>query len=117
MYIYLVDDQVGIINPLATILHMHGHQTKIMENGREALDQLKIDCPLPDLILLDYMMPVMNGLEFRTQQLIEPEFAKIPTCLFTASSSHIDLPEYAFTKILRKPVSSHTILALLEELG
>jgi len=53
-------------------------------DGRDALDKLDSSSPRPCLILLDLMMPVMDGQSFRQRQLEIPDLAKIPVVVFSA---------------------------------
>jgi len=59
--VLVVDDDPDILEALAEILEVEGFSVRRARNGQEALDQLE---PAPDLILLDLMMPVMDGWEF-----------------------------------------------------
>jgi CheY-like chemotaxis protein len=54
-------------------------------NGREALERLR-DEPVPDLILLDLMMPVMSGWEFLAQRQAQPALAGIPVMILSSLS-------------------------------
>ena len=55
-------------------------------NGKEALESMRKD-GLPALILLDLMMPIMNGWQFRLELRQIPEFAKIPVVVLSADNS------------------------------
>lgn len=59
--VLVVDDDPDILEALAEILEVEGFSVRRARNGQEALDRLE---PAPDLILLDLMMPVMDGWEF-----------------------------------------------------
>jgi DNA-binding response OmpR family regulator len=60
--VLVVDDDPDILDALSEILEVEGYQVDRARNGREALQQL--EQRLPDLVLLDLMMPVMDGWEF-----------------------------------------------------
>jgi two-component system, chemotaxis family, chemotaxis protein CheY len=80
--VLVVDDDPDILEALAEILEAEGFQIRRAKNGKEALDRLS-PTP-PDLILLDLMMPVMDGWEF-SQKLREREgVAKIPIIVLSA---------------------------------
>lgn len=81
--ILIVDDDQGIRESLKAILELEGYNAYTAENGKAALQTL-IEIPRPDIILLDLMMPVMNGWEFVDQAAIDPEFASIPILVMTA---------------------------------
>src|SRR5439155_7067879 len=69
--VLVVEDDFDLRDALVPILEYEGHRVVSAANGREALDWLHA-MPPPSLILLDLMMPVMNGEEFRAEQLRDP---------------------------------------------
>jgi CheY-like chemotaxis protein len=81
--ILLVEDDFDLRDALIPILEYEGHQVVGAANGREALDRLRSGAK-PSLILLDLMMPVMNGAEFRAEQLRDPALASIPVVVVSA---------------------------------
>jgi len=68
---------------MAQLLTLEGFHAATATNGREALDYLR-KSPRPDLILLDLMMPVMDGWEFSKEQQADPAIAKVPVVVLTA---------------------------------
>jgi|SRR4051812_3047105 CheY-like chemotaxis protein len=82
--ILIVDDDFAIRESLAELLAEEGYLAAAAANGRDALAKLDEDGPWPCLIVLDLMMPVMNGESFRELQLRIPELAHIPTIVVTA---------------------------------
>ena len=60
--VLVVDDDPDILDALSEILEVEGYRVQRARNGREALQRLELG--LPDLVLLDLMMPVMDGWEF-----------------------------------------------------
>src|ERR1043165_9216822 len=77
--ILIIDDDFGIRESLAELLAAEGYLAAAPATGRDALAKLDEDGPWPCLIVLDLMMPVMNGESFRELQLRIPELAHIPT--------------------------------------
>ncbi len=65
------------------MLEQEGFVVGVAVNGREAITYLESN-PAPSLILLDLMMPVMNGFEFRELQVANPKWAKIPVIVMSA---------------------------------
>lgn len=59
--ILVVEDNADLRELVCFVLHEGGYDVLEAENGRDALDQLENMHPLPCLLLLDLMMPVMNG--------------------------------------------------------
>jgi CheY-like chemotaxis protein len=81
--ILVVEDEEDIRSVLEMFLEMSGYEVSSAGDGREALDMLTSGEPLPDLILLDLMMPVMNGWQFRTAQRANPALSAIPTAVLS----------------------------------
>jgi CheY-like chemotaxis protein len=77
------------------------HEVRIARDGRAALAMLAKD-PLPSLILLDLMMPVMDGLEFLEQKNSRDELKGIPVCIITANAVSEFVPPNVVAT-LRKP--------------
>lgn len=85
--VLVVDDDKKICGLISAALAEKGWRTAVAHNGKEALDYLKRTDSPPDLILLDLMMPEMNGWEFRKAQQEDPELAKIPVAIITGVDS------------------------------
>jgi len=66
------------------LLAREGYEVACAENGHDALDYLSRS--LPSLIILDLMMPVLSGWEFRKQQLSDPRLNSLPLVITTASA-------------------------------
>ncbi len=78
--ILVVDDDRDLRELLAAVLSSAGYEVLTAENGAAALSVLRT--VIPDLIILDLMMPVMNGWQFREAQTALPDYARIPViCL------------------------------------
>lgn len=84
--ILVVDDDHDIRDALINILRLEGYEAAGATNGAEALDYLRGHHP-PCLILLDLMMPIMNGWEFRNQQRQDATLATIPVIVISADRS------------------------------
>jgi CheY-like chemotaxis protein len=81
--ILIVEDDRDVARLLAEILEAEGYCTAVAANGCEALNHLRTNGH-PDLILLDMMMPVMDGWTFREEQRKLPALASIPVLTVTA---------------------------------
>jgi CheY-like chemotaxis protein len=112
MQILVVEDNADLRELTAEICEAEGYQVAVAANGADALQYLATH-PLPHLILLDVMMPVMNGEEFRRRQLADPRLASIPVLVLSA----MNLPEASVwegTQILAKPVNVSDLAAALK---
>src|SRR5258708_37448244 len=85
-YVLVVEDDQATREALLAVLHARGFAAIGAADGREALDHLH-EHPLPCLILLDLMMPVMNGWEFRQHQRNDSRLAAIPVLVLSADSN------------------------------
>ena len=82
--IFVVEDEEMIRESIVEFLGDQGYDAVGAADGQEALDMLDGADPRPCLILLDLMMPVMDGRAFREHQLQIPELAQIPVVVFSA---------------------------------
>ena len=80
--ILVVDDDPDILEALSEILEAEGFEIRRARNGKEALERLEPDPP--KLILLDLMMPVMDGWEFAQRLRQRPHLANIPIIVLSA---------------------------------
>ncbi len=85
--ILIVDDEKDIVDLLSYNLNKEGFHVITARNGREALDRVK---EKPDVIILDIMMPVMNGLQVIQELKKEKKTSAIPILLLTAKGSETD---------------------------
>jgi CheY-like chemotaxis protein len=109
-YILIVEDDFDIREALTQILEEEGYAVRGAANGREALD-VASDGAIPKLILLDLMMPVMNGWQFRAEQLKDPRLASVPVLVISADP-HVQ-PKAAslgVAGLLKKPISLDDLL-------
>jgi CheY-like chemotaxis protein len=104
--ILVVEDDEDVREAMVAFLQMKDYFVASARNGREALDYLH-DAPLPDLIITDLAMPVMDGRQLRREQLKDARLAAIPMLVVTAMAdrTHIDASE-----ILLKPVDADLLL-------
>lgn len=111
--VLVVDDEPDIRELVRDILQFDGYSVATASNGREALEQLR-RAELPRLILLDLMMPIMNGWEFRAEQIKDPRISSIPVVVLTGDGN---APEKArslgTTSYVTKPVHLDHLLDLV----
>ena len=108
-----VEDDEDLREMMAQLLTLEGFQTATVANGREALEYLH-EASTPDVILLDLMMPVMDGWEFRRRQREDPQLARVPVVVLSAldQSRAADLDGAAF---LKKPLDFDRLLQLVRQ--
>ncbi len=113
--VLLVEDDPQIADAITTVLEDDGCRVVAVPNGQEAWDQLEGGL-IPSVILLDLMMPVMDGWQFREAQARDQRFAGIPVVVLTA---HADARQAALrmgaTGWLGKPLDLHDLLATVRD--
>jgi PAS domain S-box-containing protein len=115
--ILIVEDDRDVVEALSSLLQVHGYEVEFALNGRDALDLLKSDLR-PGLILLDLMMPVMDGMQFREAQVSDPALADIPVVVMSAHPKAREIMETIRAQAyLKKPVEIHNILETVERVS
>lgn len=111
--ILLVEDDDELREALTDALADKGHDVTAVGDGRDAIAQMKVS--LPELIVLDLMMPVLDGWQFRVEQKRDPKLAETPVVAISASRSPvaaaIDADLY-----LQKPFDANTLLRAIDDL-
>lgn len=113
MSILIIDDDAGIRELLALFLSYKGYTARGVANGAEALACLE-QPPVPQLILLDLNMPVMDGVTFRHVQQQEAHLSGIPTVVMSAVEELL-APQIQADGYLPKPIDFDALLALVEQ--
>jgi len=111
----VVEDDRAIRETVVDLLKEEGFpNVSAVRHGREALEYLEKAGELPALILLDLMMPVMDGWEFRRVQQADPVLASVPTIVLSAldQTRAVDLKPAAF---LKKPLDFDRLLQLVRD--
>jgi CheY-like chemotaxis protein len=112
--ILLIEDDKFISEITQLILEKGGHQVFLAANGDEAILFLKNNTELPDLILLDLMMPIKDGYEFRAEQLKHPQWQQIPTVVLTAEIFFSERKKQLQAQALvKKPLSIAQLLEVV----
>ncbi len=118
--ILLVDDDPDFVQAVQVIVESGGYDVRVAYDGKEGLEAVAEE--KPDLIVLDVMMPVMNGHEACAELKSNPETAGIPIILLTAVAervttstySHRDMLESEAEDYMPKPVEPKELLELIK---
>ena len=113
--IYIIEDDEDINELLAYNLTKEGYKVKSFYNGKEPLKKVKLDNP--DLIILDIMLPDLDGLEFCKKIKSDIETEHIPIIMLTAKSTEIDKVvglELGADDYITKPFSIRELLARIK---
>lgn len=115
MRVLLVEDDASSSEAMRDLLEMAGHSVVCASNGREALERLRESASYC-VILLDVMMPVMNGYEFRDEQLKDSRLASIPVIVLTADGrAREKARRLRSTQYFQKPFSPPALLQAIEQ--
>ncbi len=109
--VLIVEDDDDLREMMAQLLSLEGFQTAAVANGQEALEYLQLGVA-PDLILLDMMMPVMDGWEFRRLQKADPAMARVPVIVLSALDQG-RIADISAEAILKKPLDFDRLLELV----
>jgi CheY-like chemotaxis protein len=109
--VLIVEDDADLRDMMAQLLALEGFDASTVSNGREALEYLRSH-DNPDLILLDLMMPVMDGWEFRREQQRDVELADVPVIVLSAldQARAVNVSATAF---LKKPLDFDRLLEMV----
>jgi two-component system, OmpR family, alkaline phosphatase synthesis response regulator PhoP len=118
--ILLIDDDPDFVEAVKVIVENGGYDVKVAYDGEEGLEAVAAE--KPDLIVLDVMMPVMNGHEACAKLKADPKTAKIPIILLTAVADRVTTSTYTHRDMLEseaedympKPVEPKELLNLIK---
>jgi CheY-like chemotaxis protein len=110
--VMVVDDNADAREMISMVLRFAGYEPICAVNGEDALNQARAHQPC--LILLDIMMPVLDGLGFRRLQLSDPSLAAIPVVCLSAIASEAMQAELS-AECLMKPVDMDQLVAIVRD--
>jgi CheY-like chemotaxis protein len=118
--VLLVDDDPDFVEAVKVIVESGGYDVEVAYDGMEGLDAVAEN--RPDLIVLDVMMPVMNGHEACAALKKDPATAEIPIILLTAVADRVTTSQYTHRDMLEseaedympKPVEPRELLELIK---
>ncbi|HXU83008.1 MAG TPA: response regulator [Polyangia bacterium] len=111
--ILVVDDDADIREVLTEVLIESGHDVKTASNGLEALGILRNGW-LPCMVLLDLMMPVMDGYGFLAERKHDPALCSVPIMVITAGRQ-VDLDRLEGATLVGKPIRLPALMSLIEK--
>jgi CheY-like chemotaxis protein len=108
--VLVVDDDVEIRETLAGVLVEEGYDVAKAVNGREALDQIH-EGLRPTVIVLDMMMPVMDGWDFLEERAKDEAIKHVPVVIISATPEDLQPP--GVCAFVRKPMRLNDLLAVI----
>jgi CheY-like chemotaxis protein len=112
----IVEDDPDIRESLGELLAAEGFEVSLADNGRSALDLLSSCEKLPQVILLDLMMPVMSGEQFRAAQLADERISAIPIVIMSAARELAQTGErMQAAAVLKKPLGVDPLVQSLRK--
>lgn len=113
--ILIVDDDNDVRSALSELLQEEGFSVEAAPNGREALARLRGGNIHPAVILLDLMMPGMDGWDFRSEQLRDPRLASVPVVIVSASgfSRESIRTQFRPAAYVEKPIDKDVLLGAI----
>ena len=114
--ILVIDDEVGFIDAVKMRLEPSGYDVMVAYNGQDGVDKARRE--LPKVILLDLVMPKMNGFEALSQIRSDPRTSPIPVIIITGQSDTqylFDAGKLGATEYITKPVNMENLLELIRK--
>ena len=116
-YILVIEDDPGVREGIANVIESEGYPVISCEDAQEALDRLHATADLPRMIVLDFMMPRMDGWTFLSERKKDARLKNIPVLGMSASQLLIDQenPPDDVDEFLRKPFKVEAMLRSIEK--
>lgn len=115
-HVLVVEDDRDIRESVVEVLEDEGYVVSAASDGQQGLVLLRDATPKPDLILLDLMMPIMNGFQFREEQRKDPALCSIPVVVITADvNARAKAEGLGAAGFVQKPVKIQPLLDVIEQ--
>jgi len=111
--VLVVDDEFGVVEVLVAALEDEGYRVVSAANGRHGLEQ--VGEHHPDIVLVDYMMPLMSGVAMVQKMRADPSMQALPVIFMSAVSESVLRESItAYSAFLRKPFRAATLVDLVK---
>ena len=113
--VLIVDDEFGVAEVLQSILEDEGYRVVTAINGKQGLARLAE--VTPDLVMLDYMMPIMDGTKTLTAIRNDSAYANLPVIMMSSlDEATVRDSTTQYTTFLRKPFRAAAVISLVSKL-
>ena len=113
----VVEDDADVAGTLTEFLEDEGFSVTVAQNGKQALEQLRAGLR-PVAILLDLLMPEMDGWQFRQEQISDPNLRGIGTIVLTAAAPPAEwMAVMAGAELIRKPIDIDKLRSTIDRLA
>jgi len=114
--VLVVEDDFFIRTSIVQILSEEGYEVAEAANGKDALEYLSLTNRRPSVIILDLMMPVMDGWQFRSAQMNDPALNKIPVVVVTADgNARVKAKQMNAEGWVKKPIEIDSLLKAVND--
>src|ERR1700752_797820 len=108
--VLVVDDEFAIVDVLETVLTDEGYRVLTACNGKQGLERLSAE--RPDVVLLDFMMPILGGAEMLAAMAAEPAYRHIPVIMKNSLAENVLAEKCTgYVAYLRKPFRTAAVLS------
>ena len=108
--VLVVDDEFGIVDVLETILTDEGYRVVTACNGKQGL--MRLSAEKPNVILLDFMMPILGGAEMLRAMAAEPVYQRIPVIMISSLGEDVIAEKCkGYAAFLHKPFRAAAVLS------
>ena len=108
--VLVVDDEFGIVDVLETILTDQGYRVLTACNGKQGL--VRLSAEKPDVVLLDFMMPILGGAEMLRAMAAEPAYQRVPVIMISSLGEDVIAERCkGYAAFLHKPFRAAAVLS------
>ncbi len=117
--ILIVDDEPNIVISLEYLMKREGWETSVAADGEAALEALEKERPPPDLVILDVMLPKLNGFEVCRRIRAEPRWRTLQILMLTAKGRETEVAKglgLGADAYVTKPFSTQDLVAQIRQM-